>query len=231
MLMTGTTTRKRTGATASKKKTRDLSASFNKFKTFNGKLYTGVQIGRGHHWNYDAGDWKETKITPDLWEISYQVTKRRVGHAPEYSGAAVGTEYHWYILAHQTAVKRNANDYDTKMTGLKFKLAHKRADKGKWSATGPTQRKHLIAFLKEFITQLEKKPIPIEFEYKGKKFKGEGVPVPQTCTRGFCYELDITLNNETLGIIRYGASGWKMDLLEDRHLIDAIGACILEWFE
>jgi len=51
-----------------------------KFKTFNGQLYTGVQIGRGDHWTYDAGDWKETKITPDLWEISYAVTKRRVGH-------------------------------------------------------------------------------------------------------------------------------------------------------
>src|ERR1700748_3710738 len=113
------------GKTAQK----DLSASFNKFKSFNGKLYTGVQIGRGHHWNYDAGDWKETKITPDLWEISYAVTKRRVGHAPDQSGVPVGTEYHWYILAHQTAKKLNANDYDTKMMGLKFKIAHKRADK------------------------------------------------------------------------------------------------------
>src|SRR5690348_2273382 len=80
---------------------KDLSASFNKFKNFNGKLNTGVQIGRRHHWNYDKGDWKETKITPDLWEISYAVTKRRVGHAPEYSGVPTGTEYHWYILAHQ----------------------------------------------------------------------------------------------------------------------------------
>src|SRR5215469_8070044 len=146
---------------------KDLTASFNRFKTYNGQLYTGVRIGRGHHWNYDAGDWKETKITPDLWEISYAVTKRRVGHAPDHSGVPAGTEYHWYILAHQTAVKRNANDYDTKMLGLKFKLAHKRADKGRWSASGPTQRKHLIAFLKDFISQLEKDPIPIEFEYQG----------------------------------------------------------------
>ena len=233
LLMAVTSVRKTPRTTSSKKKTaeKDLSASFNKFKSFNGKLYTGVQIGRGHHWNYDAGDWKETKITPDLWEISYKVTKRRVGHAPDFSGVTVGTEYHWYILAHQTAVKLNANDYDTKMTGLKFKLAHKRADKGKWSVSGPTQRKHLIAFLKDFVEQLEKKPIPIEFEYKGKQFRGEGVPIPQTCAKGFCYELDVTLNNETLGIIRYGGSGWKMDLLQDQGLIDAIGACIIEWFE
>src|SRR4051812_42644112 len=102
-------------AKAPKKASKDLSESFNKFKNFNGKLYTGVQIGRGHHWNYDKGDWKETKITPDLWEISYAVTKRRVGHAPEFSGVPTGTEYHWYILAHQSAKKLNANDYDTKM--------------------------------------------------------------------------------------------------------------------
>src|SRR5882757_136524 len=82
------TARKTTAATrtAAKKGSKDLSASFNKFKSFNGKLYTGVQIGRGHHWNYDKGDWKETKITPDLWEVSYKVTKRRVGKAPETSG-------------------------------------------------------------------------------------------------------------------------------------------------
>src|SRR3954471_9403359 len=98
-------------ASAKKGTRKDLSASFNKFKDFNGQLYTGVQIGRGHHWNYDKGDWKETKITPDLWEISYAVTKRRVGHAPEYSGVPTGTEYHWYVLAHQSAVKLNANDY------------------------------------------------------------------------------------------------------------------------
>ena len=77
---------KKTAKSHSKK---DLSAGYNKFKTFNGQFYTGVQIGRGHHWNYDAGDWKETKITPDLWEISYSVTKRRVGRAPEDSGVPV----------------------------------------------------------------------------------------------------------------------------------------------
>lgn len=210
---------------------KDLSESFNRFKTFNGKLYTGVQIGRGHHWHYDQGDWKETKITPDLWEISYAVTKRRVGHAPESSGVPVGTEYHWYILANQSARKLNANDYETKMNGLKFKLAHKRADKGKWSASGPTQRKHLVAFLKEMIAQLESEPVPIEFEYQGKTFKGEGIPITQTCEKGFCYELDITLNNESIGIIRYGKGGWKMDLVKDQSLIDAIGEQIIKHFE
>jgi len=159
------------------------------------------------------------------------VTKRRVGHAPDYSGVPVGTEYHWYILAHQTAVKLNANDYETKMTGLKFKLAHKRADKAKWSASGPTQRKHLIKFLKEFIAQLEKKPIPLEFDYKDKKFKGEAIPIAQTCENGVCYELEVWLNNDSIGIIRYMKSGWKMDLVSDQKLIDVIGEQIMQWFE
>jgi hypothetical protein len=44
-----------------KKKT---AASFDKFKTFGDQQYTGVQIGHGHHWHYDQGDWTETKITP-----------------------------------------------------------------------------------------------------------------------------------------------------------------------
>ncbi len=217
-------------ARSKSKAKKDLSAGYNKFKTYNGQYYTGVQIGRGHHWNYDPGDWKETKITPDLWEISYAVTKRRVGKAPEDSGVPVGTQYHWYIIANQTATKLNANDYDTKMTGLKFKLAHKRAGKDKWSATGPTQRKHLVAFLRQVIDQLEKEPVIIAFDYDGMSYNGEGIPVTETCMKGFCYELDVTLNGDSLGIIRYGKSGWKMDLVKDQKLIDAIGAQILNWF-
>jgi len=56
-------------------------------------------------WYYDKGEWKEKKITPDLWEISYVVTKRRAGKAPDGSGVPVGTEYHWYVISHQP-VKR-----------------------------------------------------------------------------------------------------------------------------
>lgn len=93
------------------------------------------------------------------------------GTLPEGSGVPVGTEYHWYILAHQNVRKLNANDYITSMTGLKFKLTHKRADMDKWSRTAPTQRKHLVSFLKDIIAQLEEDPVPIELEYKGKKAK------------------------------------------------------------
>jgi hypothetical protein len=83
-----------------------VSVSYNDFKEHEGQRYTGMKIGRSHKWYYDKGEWTETKITPDLWQITYAVTKRRAGHAPEGSGVPVGTEYHWYVLAHQNTTKR-----------------------------------------------------------------------------------------------------------------------------
>jgi len=132
--------------------------SFDAFKEFEGKRYTGMKIGRGHHWRYDEGDWTETKVTPDKWEIRFNVNKRRRGKAPEGTGAPVGTEYHWYILADQTARKIDANTYWTEMVGLKYKLAHRRAGKDTWSASDAAQKRHLIALLEEMIAQLEAEP-------------------------------------------------------------------------
>src|SRR5689334_1352705 len=168
------------GSTKKAQPKKDISKTYNEFKTFEGQQYTGMTVGRSHKWNYDQGVWKETKITPDLWEISYAVTKRRAGHAPEGSGVPVGTEYHWYILAHQNVRKLNANDYTTSMTGLKYKLAHKRADKDKWSASAKSQRKRLVKLLQQLIAQLEQDPVPLEIEYDGKKYSGEAIPVSQT---------------------------------------------------
>jgi hypothetical protein len=81
-----------------------------------------------------------------------------VGNAPEGSGVPVGTQYHWYILAHQNVTKLNANDYTTSLSGLKFKIAHKRAGTEKWSATEKTKRKRMIRFLQDVIAELEKGP-------------------------------------------------------------------------
>lgn len=141
---------------SSKEKKSDVASSYNEFKEYEGQRYTGMKIGRGHYWRYDPGEWKETKITPDLWQISYAVTKRRKGHAPEGSGVPVGTAYHWYVLAHQNVEKLDANNYTTSLTGLKFKIAHKRAGSDKWSATPRTQRKRMITFLRSVIDDLER---------------------------------------------------------------------------
>ncbi len=134
----------------------DPAVSYNDFKEYEGQRYSGMKIGRSHKWHYDSGEWKEKKITPDLWQIAYAVTKRRAGRAPEGSGVPVGTEYHWYVLAHQNTTKQSANDYTTSMTGLKFKIAHKRAGSEKWSATAKSQRKRMITFLRSVIADLEK---------------------------------------------------------------------------
>jgi hypothetical protein len=134
----------------------DPHVSYDDFKEYEGRKYMGMKVGRSHKWYYDQGEWKETKVTPDLWQISYAVNKRRAGKAPEGSGVPVDTEYHWYILAHQNVRKLNANDYTTSMTGLKLKIAHKRADSGKWSATPKTQRKRMIEFLQGVIGELER---------------------------------------------------------------------------
>jgi len=117
-----------------------ITAGSNEFKRFEGKQYTRMKVG-SHKWYYDKEEWKEKKITPDKWEFNYAVTKRRAGHAPEGSGVPVGTEYNWYILAHQNVTKLDANNYSTSMTGLEYKLAHKRAEKEKWNITDDAQRK------------------------------------------------------------------------------------------
>jgi hypothetical protein len=151
----------------------DLAVSYNEFKEYEGQRYTGMKIGRSHKWYYDPGEWKETKITPDLWQIGYAVTKRRAGRAPEGSGVPVGTEYHWYILAHQNVSKQSANDYTTSLTGLKFKIAHKRADSGKWSATPRTQRKRMIMFLERVIADLKRYDTGPAIEGRGKSASAE----------------------------------------------------------
>lgn len=74
---------------------------YNALKTFNGQVYSGMAIGGSHKWNYDQGVWTETKTEPDLWRIDFQTNKRRARNAPKNSGAPVGTEYHWLIVAHQ----------------------------------------------------------------------------------------------------------------------------------
>lgn len=221
---------------ASNKAVKDLSASYNKVKEFEGTRYTGMAVGRTHHWYYDKGDWKEKKVTSEKWELTYSTTKRRAGHAPEGSGVPVGTGYHWFILAHQYVEKLNANDYMTQMVGLKYKLSHKRAGKGSWSDSGTKQREHLIEILKSLISELERDPeqltpIPLSVEYKNTLYQGTAVPVPTACEDGVCYNLDITLDQKHLGVMRYDGKKWKITELKPQGLVNAIGDQIFEWYQ
>lgn len=139
---------------------KDSATAYDAFKQFEGRRYTGMKVGGRHKWHYDAGVWQERKMAPDRWEFTYAVPKRRAGKAPPGSGVPVGTEYHWYILAHQHVRKLDANTYTTSMTGMKYKVAHKRADSETWSASEAAQRRALLRILRETIQALEENSAP-----------------------------------------------------------------------
>src|SRR5215216_7691468 len=162
-------------------------SSYDETKEFSGKRYTGMRVGRSHKWRYDAGEWSERKVTPDRWEFTYSVVKRRAGRAPEGSGAPVGTAYHWYIVADQVVTKLDANSYQTEMIGHKLKLAHRRADRSTWSASERAERKQLAKLLRELITDLESRPPDDPATTNGATTNGATTarkpPAPATRTR------------------------------------------------
>jgi hypothetical protein len=139
----------------SNEKKRTTANTYDEFKEFEGRKYTGMKVGRSHKWYYDKGEWKEKKISPDEWTFTYSVNKNRAWRAPEGSGVPVGTEYHWYIAAHQNVKKMDANTYTTAMTGIKYKLAHKRAGQENWNISERAQKRRLIQILEELVAQLK----------------------------------------------------------------------------
>ena len=59
------------------------------------------------------------------------------------------------------------------MTGLKYKLAHKRAENERWSATDNSQRKRLIQVLEDLPGQLKNEMFDsAKKRHKGKRDKG-----------------------------------------------------------
>jgi hypothetical protein len=127
-----------------------------------GRRYTGMKVGRSHHWEYPDGVWVERKTTPDKWAIHFTSQKRRKGRgAPAGSGAAVGAEYHWFILAHQRARKLDANTYATDMVGAKHMVAFRQPGWERWSSQfkgHKTQKQRLLAILREALQAVEAAP-------------------------------------------------------------------------
>jgi len=37
----------------------DPAVSYDEFKVYEGRQYTGMKVGRSHKWYYDKGEWKE----------------------------------------------------------------------------------------------------------------------------------------------------------------------------
>ena len=74
------------------------------------------------------------------------------------SGVPPGTQYHWYIMAHQRVRKLDQDAYETFMEGVKYKVAHKRPHWRGWSTDYPDQepeRAVLIRILEEQLAELK----------------------------------------------------------------------------
>lgn len=141
---------KRTAINAQKK--------YDALKQHGDNKYTGMRIGGSHKWHYDNGLWKENKVAPDLWDISFKCRKSRSHNAPKNTGAARGSKFHWFIVADQIAEKMDANSYKTNMTGLKFKVGHKRPYWKTWSYNYPGQKNRkekIIEILERALKQLK----------------------------------------------------------------------------
>jgi len=133
------------------------TVAFDDLKTFRGNVYSGMSIGGRHVWDYPHGSWQEQKVAPDRWEFSFRSEKKRVHEAPAGSGALPGTQYHWFILAHQRVRKVDQDTYETAMEGVKYKIAHKRPHWRRWSTEYPgnaPEREILIRILEEYLAEL-----------------------------------------------------------------------------
>jgi hypothetical protein len=131
--------------------------AYDDLKEYNGGTYTGMAVGGEHAWIYPNGLWHEEKVAPDRWEFTFSSMKERERRAPVGSGVPVGTQYHWYLLAHQRVKKVDADSYTTFRTGVKYKLAHKKPHWRKWSSEYPDQlseSEKLIAILEATLGEL-----------------------------------------------------------------------------
>ena len=134
-------------------------AAYDDSKQAGRRSYTGMRVGGVHHWEYPDGRWSERKVTPDRWAIHFTSTKRRKGRgAPAGSGAKVGAEYHWFILAHQRARKLDANSYATEMVGTKHLVAFRQPGWSRWSSQfrgHKSQKERLRALLQAALDSLD----------------------------------------------------------------------------
>lgn len=131
--------------------------AYDDLKEFQGRPYSGMSVGGEHEWIYPNGRWRERKVAPDRWEFTFSSRKERERRAPEGSGVPTGTQFHWYLLAHQRVRKIDKDSYTTFMEGLKCKVAHKRPHWRKWSDEYPDQvpeRERLIRILEEELASL-----------------------------------------------------------------------------
>ena len=126
--------------------------AYDDAKLHRGRRYAGMRVGASHDWDYVDGRWRETKVSPDQWAFEFRSRKQRRRVAPAGTGAPEGTNYHWFLLAHQRVRKLDENAYSTMMEGMKWKVAHRRPSWPRWSseyAEGTPARDRVIEILEE----------------------------------------------------------------------------------
>lgn len=131
--------------------------AYDELKEFEGEEYSGMPVGGQHTWHYTDALWRERKVAPDAWEFTFTSVKKRDRPAPVGSGAAIFSEYHWYLLAHQWARKIDTDSYTTFMSGMKYRVAHKRPHWRAWSSAYPgaeAERDRIIDILEAALARV-----------------------------------------------------------------------------
>lgn len=72
--------------------------------------------------------------------------------------------------------------------------------------------------------------VPIDFTYNEVRYSGEAIPVSSSCQNGACFDLEIVLNDKSLGMIHSTLNGWRMEHIEDQQFVDKIGEEIFLWY-
>lgn len=131
--------------------------AYDDVKEFEGRRYSGMEVGGRHVWHYTDAVWREEKVAPDRWTFSLSSVKRREVPAPPGSGAPPMTEFHWYVLADQWVRKIDQDSYRTFMAGSKVKIAHRRPHWSRWSDEfegRPGSRQAVIGVLESTLERL-----------------------------------------------------------------------------
>lgn len=157
--------------------------AYDDLKEFAGQPYTGMSVGGQHTWVYPKGLWRERKTAPDTWEFTFSSIKQRERSAPVGSGVPLQTQYHWYILADQRVRKIDEDSYSTFMTGVKYKVAHKRPHWRKWSSEYPDQP----SAIEKVVSILESTLAQLRGEMRNREVRSSdglnGTPTPDPATR------------------------------------------------
>jgi hypothetical protein len=76
---------------------------------------------------------------------------------------------------------------------------------------------------------LSMQDVPLTIEFRGKQMTGFAVPLLRSSHEKPA-AFDIIIDKAFLGTLRLGAEGWRMDMHQDKELIERIGNYIIAWY-